>query len=165
VRLIYFLSAFTVAVMDQSTKIMVQREVPLHSYITIVPGFFSISHVLNRGAAFSMLADVKSEYAPMGLIAFSLIILTLIVIFLWRIATTITLMGIALSFILGGALGNLTDRIMQGSVTDFLAFDFGTYHWPDFNLADSFIVIGSCLLVLDVILSKPKPQDSEAPAK
>jgi signal peptidase II len=154
----YFLIAFIVLMMDQATKSIVARSLPLHDTITVIPGFFSISHVLNKGAAFSLFADSGSQYTTPGLIFFSVIVLSVVSTMLWRAGRTFTAGGLALALIMGGALGNLFDRIRIGSVIDFLMFNFGSYHWPDFNVADSAIVIGSLLLISDIFLSKETAQ-------
>jgi signal peptidase II len=150
----YFLIALIVLMMDQATKSIVARSLPLHDTITVIPGFFSISHVLNKGAAFSLFADSGSQYTTPGLIFFSVIVLSVVSTLLWRAGHTFTAGGLALALIMGGALGNLFDRIRIGSVIDFLMFHFGSYHWPDFNVADSAIVIGSLLLISDIFLNK-----------
>jgi signal peptidase II len=154
----YFLIAFIVMMMDQATKSIVARSLPLHDTITVIPGFFSISHVLNKGAAFSLFADSGSQYTTPGLIFFSVIVLSVVSTMLWRASHTFTSGGLALALIMGGALGNLFDRIRIGSVIDFLMFNFGSYHWPDFNVADSAIVIGSLLLISDIFLNKEAAQ-------
>ncbi|HUS18761.1 MAG TPA: signal peptidase II [Terriglobales bacterium] len=151
-RELYFFLAATILVMDQVTKLIVAKSIPLHGGVTVIPGFFRISHELNRGAAFSLLADSRSPWAPIGLIVFSLIIMTVITVILVKAKRDFNRTNVALSLILGGALGNFLDRLFLGSVVDFLAFRLGTYHWPDFNLADSAIVAGSGLLLLEVIL-------------
>jgi signal peptidase II len=150
----YFCIALIVLMMDQATKSIVAHNLPLHDTITVIPGFFSISHVLNKGAAFSLFADSGSQYTTPGLIFFSLIVLAVVSTTLWRASHAFTIGGLALALIMGGALGNLFDRIRIGSVIDFLMFNFGSYHWPDFNVADSAIVIGSLLLISDIFLHK-----------
>src|SRR4051812_44142804 len=141
---------------------VISRSIPLHGAVPIIPGFFSLSHVMNRGAAFSLFAESRSQYTTAGLITFSSAVLIGIFVVLWKSAPRFSRVSLALAFIFGGALGNLVDRILLGSVRDFLAFDFGSYHWPDFNMADSFIVTGSLLLVLDVMLSHGHTQSGPA---
>jgi signal peptidase II len=152
-REIYFFLAATVLIMDQVTKLIVAKFIPLYDSVNVIPGFFRISHVLNRGAAFSMFADVRSPLAPLGLLLFSLIVMVVISIMLMKAGNALTRTNVGLSLILGGALGNFIDRLLHGSVVDFLAFHVGSYHWPDFNLADSAIVAGSGLLLLDVFFA------------
>jgi signal peptidase II len=153
----YFLIALLVLALDQVTKLLIVRNIPLHHTVTIIPGFFSLSHVLNPGAAFSLFADASSTYAPKALIAFSSIVLVGIIFVLARATQGFTLTNLALSFIMGGAMGNLLDRLRLGSVIDFLMFKFGTYYWPDFNVADSAIVVGSLLLVAELFFFHKEP--------
>ena len=88
------------------------------------------------------------------LIMFSVIALVIVSALLWKNSHSMTTTGIGLALILGGALGNLWDRLTQGRVTDFLLFYIGQYQWPAFNVADSAIVIGACLLVFEILFSK-----------
>jgi signal peptidase II len=157
-RRYYFFIAMVVLMFDQATKSLVARNLPLHDTITVIPGFFSISHVLNPGAAFSLFADSASRYTTAGLIFFSLIVLSVVSTMLWRSGHAFTAGGLALALIMGGALGNLLDRIRLGSVIDFLMFNIGSYHWPDFNIADSAIVVGSLLLISDLFLRQEAPE-------
>lgn len=167
-RKLYLFLTLTVLVLDQATKMIVTRSIPLNDSIPVIPGFFRISHVLNPGAAFSFLANSRSPYVPIGLMVFSLVVIVIIASILWKAKLQFNLTNLGLSLVLGGALGNLLDRITNGSVVDFLAFRLGTYHWPDFNIADSGIVAGSALLMIDVFFPSkgPAPQSvspGEAP--
>ena len=128
--------------------------------IPIIPGVFRLSHVLNTGAAFSLLENLPPNAVRLGLIAFSIAAALIVFTLLWRTGRAFTLTSIALALILGGALGNLYDRIRFHHVVDFLAVKIVHYHWPDFNVADSSIVIGACLLLIEIF----RPQiDSPAP--
>jgi signal peptidase II len=158
----YCLFALFVFLLDQLTKLAVSRSIPLNDAIPVIPGFFSISHVLNPGAAFSLFANAPSDYTRAGLITFSTVVVAAIVFVLWRASSIYSRMNVALAFILGGAAGNLVDRVVLGSVVDFLAFRLGSYHWPDFNIADSAIVVGSVLLVADTLFS---PHKAVSPAE
>jgi signal peptidase II len=159
-----FLSAL-IFVLDQAAKFIVARHLALNDAIPVIPGFFSISHVLNPGAAFSLFANGASDYTRSGLITFSCIVIVVLLLVLWRSAVSYSRMNVALSLILGGAAGNLVDRLTIGSVVDFLAFHFGSFHWPDFNVADSAIVIGSFLLIADTLLSPQKTVESGSAAE
>lgn len=156
-REVYFFLAGTVLIMDQVTKLIVAKSIPLHDSITVIPGFFRISHVLNPGAAFSLFADIRSPLATLGLLLFSFIVMTVITTILLKSKRVFNRTNLGLSLILGGALGNFLDRLLTGSVVDFLAFRLGNYHWPDFNLADSAIVAGAGLLLLDVFFEAKSP--------
>jgi signal peptidase II len=151
-REIYFFLAVTVLIMDQVSKLIVARSIPLNDAVTVIPGFFRISHVLNPGASFSLFADVRSPLVRIGLLLFSVVVMAVIATILVRAKRDLSRTNLGLSLILGGAMGNFLDRLLGGSVVDFLAFRIGTYHWPDFNLADTAIVTGSGFLLLDVIL-------------
>lgn len=153
-RRYYFLISLLVAALDQSSKLLIVRNIPLHQTVTVIPDFFSLSHVLNPGAAFSLFADASPVYAPKALIAFSSIVLIAISTFLWRSRPEFAFTGLALALIMGGAMGNLVDRLRLGSVIDFLMFKLGNYYWPDFNLADSAIVVGSLMLVAELFFAQ-----------
>ena len=123
--------------------------------IPIIPGVFRLSHVLNTGAAFSLLENLPPNAVRLGLIAFSIAAALIVFTLLWRTGRAFTLTSIALALILGGALGNLYDRIRFHHVVDFLAVRIYHYNWPDFNVADSCIVIGACLLLLEIFRAQP----------
>ena len=152
----YFALAALVTVLDQASKAIISAKVPLHTTVTVVPQFFSLSHVLNRGAAFSLFSNLPAEYTRPALIAFSATVFAAVVWALARLPHLRRLLAPSLALILGGAAGNLIDRLRLGSVVDFLAFDLGRYHWPDFNLADSAIVLGAFLLIVDSLWPAPK---------
>jgi signal peptidase II len=156
--------ASLVLLADQISKALIARAIPLHETVPVIPGFFRLSHVWNRGAAFSLFAQGDPMVVRLGLIAFSALICVALLAALWRMRRRMGRTALALSLVLGGATGNLLDRVFRGSVVDFLAFQLGPYHWPDFNLADSTIVIGALLLVLDVIWGGPaSPPSVTAP--
>jgi signal peptidase II len=135
---------------DRWTKTWVAAHISIGGAIPVVPGFLRITHWLNEGAAFSLFADSASPNAVRwGLIAFSAIAAIAVLIALIRLGSRISLTTVALALVLGGAVGNLHDRIRYGSVVDFIEVHIFGYHWPDFNVADSCIVIGACLLLLD----------------
>ncbi len=157
----YYLIAIVVFALDQATKLAIVRNIPLNRSVAIIPGFFGLSHVLNPGAAFSLFADSSSTYAPKLLIAFAFIVLTAIFVVLWRSGKGFALSNLALALIMGGAMGNLLDRLRIGSVIDFLMFKFGSYYYPDFNVADSAIVVGSLLLIAELFFHKSETADSE----
>lgn len=156
-RKLYFAIAFGVLVLDRLTKWLVQERIPLHDTITIIPNFFRLTHVQNRGAAFGLFAESPSEWRVLLLVLFSLVALSVVSAMLWKNSHAMTVTGWALALILGGALGNLWDRVVDGHVVDFLDFYVGSYHWPAFNVADSAIVAGALLLVGE-ILFRPTPE-------
>lgn len=153
-RAIHFLLALLVVLFDRWTKHLVAVRIALYTHIQVIPAFFRITHTENTGAAFSLFADSPSHWKTVMLIGFSLIAMVVVSILLWRQSRPLTMTGIALSLILGGAVGNVWDRITAGRVVDFLDFYYQQYHWPVFNLADSAIVVGASLLVLEIIFGQ-----------
>lgn len=151
--LLFLLSALVI-LLDRVTKIAVAHMLPLGGEHVVIPKVFWISHVLNTGAAFSLFGDAGSpERVRWLLVGFSLIAAVVIVIVLVRIGRRITATTFGLALILGGAVGNVYDRIRTGAVIDFLEIHIVHYHWPDFNVADSCIVCGGILLVLHSLVA------------
>jgi signal peptidase II len=147
-----------VFVADRLTKIWVSAHVPYAGAIPVIPRVLRITHWTNDGAAFSMFADSTSPHAVrIALVAFTILAAAVVLVVLVRLGNRITLTTVALALILGGALGNVHDRIAYGSVVDFIEIHIFSYHWPDFNIADSSIVVGACLLFLDSLLPARKP--------
>ncbi len=140
-----------VVLIDHLTKRYISNRLPAGHAHVVIPGVLRITHVLNTGAAFSMFADSFSpEMVRDGLIVFSILAAILVSAMLWRAGQNITPTSIALALILGGALGNLYDRVRLHFVIDFIEVHIYHYHWPDFNVADSCIVIGACLLLIEI---------------
>jgi signal peptidase II len=139
--------------LDRITKTWVTEHIPIGGSIPVIPHVLAISHWLNQGAAFSLFADSASPHAVRwGLIAFTLVAAAAVLVAMVRLGSRFTLTTIALALILGGAIGNVHDRIAYGSVVDFIEVHIFSYHWPDFNVADSSIVVGACMLLLDSLL-------------
>lgn len=136
-------------VLDQATKIVVDRTMALYQSIPVIDGFFSITYLRNKGAAFSFLADF--DYRRPFFIVVTLIALAAIVVAFRRLRDDQYLAAVSLSLIFSGALGNLIDRARLGEVIDFLDVYWKTHHWPAFNVADSAICVGVALLALDMI--------------
>ncbi len=155
-RSIHFLLALLVVIVDRWSKHVVAARIAMYNHIQVIPGFFRITHTENTGAAFSLFADSPAHWKTAMLIGFSLVAMIVVSILLWKQSWALSKTGIALSLILGGAFGNLWDRATHGRVVDFLLVYVKQYQWPVFNLADSAIVIGACLLVLDIIFDRPK---------
>ncbi|HEY7220122.1 MAG TPA: signal peptidase II [Candidatus Binatia bacterium] len=146
-----------IIVFDQLTKAIVDRTMPLHHSIPIIDGLFSLTYVRNTGAAFGIFAGSHEAFRLPFLILVSMIAIGVICVMLKRLNEKETGLITALTFILGGAIGNLIDRILYGEVIDFLDFYWSTYHWPAFNLADSFITIGVAITL--VFLMRAKSED------
>jgi signal peptidase II len=155
-RATHFLLALFVVLLDRWTKRLVAARIAMYNHIQVIPGFFRITHTENTGAAFSLFADSPSHWKTAMLISFSVVAMIVVSVLLWKQSRALTMTGIALSLILGGAVGNLWDRVASGRVVDFLLFYVKTYQWPVFNLADSAIVVGASVLVLEIIFGQPK---------
>lgn len=150
----YLLIALIVVLLDRWTKHIVAQRISLYSHIQIIPGFFRLTHTENTGAAFSLFADSTAPWKSALLIGFSVIALAVVSVLLWKNNHTHIVTGIGLSLIMGGAVGNLWDRVARGRVIDFLLFYVKRYQWPVFNLADSAIVVGAGLLVLEILFTR-----------
>src|SRR3954451_8540332 len=155
-RAIHLLIALLVVLLDRWTKRAVATHLAMYAHIQIIPGFFRITHTENTGAAFSLFADSPSHWKTAMLISFSVIAMIVVSVLLWKQSRVLTMSGVALSLILGGAVGNLWDRVASGRVVDFLLFYVKQYQWPVFNLADSAIVVGASLLVLEIVFGHAK---------
>lgn len=137
-----------IMILDQVSKYIVRNNLTLYEIKPFMP-FWNWTLAFNEGAAFSFLAN-QGGWQKIFFGAVSLIVsIALIYYILKKVYTGIS--GLALSFILGGAVGNMIDRIYAGKVTDFIDWYYGDYHWPAFNLADSFICIGVTLLIIEMI--------------
>ena len=156
-----YVIAAGVFTLDRVTKMVIDRLVPLWETREVIPGFFNIVHTENAAAAFSLFASVAPGWRRFFLIGSSSIAAVLLSVLLWRdgaraVGSRMASVGMAL--ILGGAVGNLYDRIIPGTVTDFLELYLGSFSWPAFNVADSAISIGAGLVLLDLLLAKRAPK-------
>ncbi|MBC8060666.1 MAG: signal peptidase II [Clostridiaceae bacterium] len=138
--MIWILIIGIIVILDQVVKYMVVQNLAIGASITVIDKFFSIYHTVNTGAAWSIFMGQRVLFIIITLIA-------CVVIAYLLIKSKDKLLKLALSLIFAGAVGNLIDRIAKGSVTDFLRFDFGSYMFPIFNVADMSVVIGSALLM------------------
>ncbi|HUE24644.1 MAG TPA: signal peptidase II [Bryobacteraceae bacterium] len=152
----YGLSAAVFAV-DRLSKSIVEARVSPFDVHPVIPGFFDIVHSQNRGVAFGLMNDSTSAWRTVVLIVFAAAALLLVAGLLWRASRLDRWTAMGLALVLGGAAGNLFDRILWGRVTDFLEFYIGDLHWPTFNVADSCIVVGSGLLLLELLRPKRQP--------
>ncbi len=153
-RKYFFLIAAAVLLLDRLAKWSVASNIPLHDSVTVIPGCFRLTHVQNTGAAFGLFAESTAQWKIGALVSFSVIALMVVSALLWKHSHSLSTTTIGLSLILGGATGNLWDRMFTGHVVDFLDFYVGSYHWPAFNVADSAIVIGAILLVSEIVFAK-----------
>lgn len=163
-RVAYLAVAIGVIALDQITKAVVAARIPLHATISVIPGFFDLTHVRNTGAAFGILAGEASSGRTLLLTGVALVVFGGVVIYAWRSPARDTVLQTALAFISGGAVGNLIDRIRFDSVTDFLRFYVGAHEWPSFNMADSAITTGVLLLAWD-IWRRPGQEPASSPGK
>ncbi|WP_027183330.1 signal peptidase II [Desulfovibrio inopinatus] len=145
--------AVCIIILDQATKAYIASTMTLWSSFPVVDNFFNIVFVLNRGAAFGFLNNADSNWQAYFFIGITCLALVLIWSMLKRSHNEDTLFNASLGLVLGGAIGNLVDRIRLGEVIDFLDFQFGSYHWPAFNVADIAITTGALLLALCLLFS------------
>ncbi|MFP4083668.1 MAG: signal peptidase II [Desulfonatronovibrio sp.] len=151
---IVFVLGGIILFLDQATKLWIQNTIPLWESRTIIPGLFDLVHVLNKGAAFGFLAELEGNMQTYFFIAVTGLAIVLIVHLLRTVHREDTYLFTALGLILGGALGNLIDRIRLGMVIDFLDFYFREHHWPAFNVADMAISAGAILLLVSFYKKK-----------
>jgi len=161
-RVAHFFLALLVVFVDRWTKRLAASRIALYAHIQVIPGFFRLTHTENTGAAFSLFADSPAHWKTGLLIAFSVVAMAVVLVLLWKQTRALTTSGIALSLILGGAAGNLWDRVVSGRVVDFLLFYVKQYQWPVFNLADSAIVMGAGLLVIEILFHKPEKDETRS---
>lgn len=145
-----------IVLLDQVTKALIQKWMPLHSVREVVPGFFSLVHVRNTGAAFSFLAGGPSSLRPAFLVTLTLLVMGILLFAYRKLPSRDRWMRAAYSLILGGAAGNLVDRLRLGEVIDFLDFYVGTHHWPAFNIADSAITTGAVMVLVSFLPRKQR---------
>jgi len=150
--------ALAVVVLDRLTKLWIDLRLNDFDSISVIPGLFRIVHTENPGAAFGFLADGNVLLRVAVLIGVSVIVVLFVAFALWsrRTAFTDPLSRWGLALIMGGAIGNLWDRIFRGTVTDFLEIYQGSWTFPAFNVADSAITVGAVLLLIDLV--RPKHQ-------
>ncbi len=148
----FYLIALAIVLLDQATKHLIVRTIRLGQGIPVVPGFFDLVFVLNPGAAFSFLATLPDSVRNPFFVMISVTAVILIIAYHTRHLQQHALASLSLALILGGAVGNLIDRLRYGMVVDFLLVHVYQYHWPAFNVADSAISVGVSLMVLDLLL-------------
>ena len=145
--------AAAVLFLDQASKTYIREHLGLYDSIVVIDSFFQITHLQNPGAAFGLLADSHASWRIPFFLLVGAVAVTALGFFVRRIEDHRWLLLGGLGTILGGACGNLVDRIRLGVVTDFLDFHFRGYHWPAFNVADSGITVGMVILILYTLLA------------
>ena len=157
--MIILLAALLVTVSDQVTKQIIRYNFAEGETLPVIDGFFNLTFVRNSGAAWGMF----QEYS-WALIALSIFMLCLMIVFRHSFISESWYQRLALGLMIGGILGNLIDRVKLGAVTDFLDFYVGSYHWPSFNIADSAICIGVGIYVLSATWSEDHPLHETKPS-
>lgn len=152
--LLFVLPALAVLALDQVSKIYIDRTMQIFDSITVIPNFFNITYLRNRGAAFSILAD--SSYRLPFFITVSVVALIVILTALRKMRNDQKLAIFSLALIFSGALGNLIDRVRMGEVIDFIYVHWYRHYWPAFNVADSAICVGVFLLAIDMMLEEKR---------
>jgi signal peptidase II len=158
----HLLVVLAIVLLDQGTKALVVRSLALHEYVPLIDGLLSLSHVRNRGAAFGFLSDWDIPYQSALLSTLSVLALLAIALYFLRLPAAARLPRLALALVLGGAAGNLIDRVRLGYVVDFVHVYWRQHQWPDFNVADSAITVGVTLLVLDILRSPGEAPEGAA---
>ncbi|MDX1643541.1 MAG: signal peptidase II [Thermoanaerobaculia bacterium] len=160
----YLLLSLVVLLLDQLSKGLIEARLPLFGRYEVVPGFLNLVHVRNRGVAFGLLSEHGSaSWGVLLLVVLGLGALTVVAIYFRRTPPTERLLLVSLALIMGGAVGNLVDRIGSGAVTDFVDAYYGTYHWHTFNVADSAITIGIVLMLIDFVFAGGRTAEGDAP--
>jgi len=148
-------------ILDQITKVIVQNKFDLHESIVVMEGFFSLTYILNPGAAFGFMADQSETFRAIFFGIVSILALSLLIAFFRQTPANDTFSLIALSLLFGGAIGNMIDRVRLGEVVDFLDFYVGQSHWPAFNVADSAITIGVSIMMVHLFFEKKDEEKQE----
>ena len=154
------LLSLAVVVADQWTKYLIERHLAPNRQIEVIPGFLDLIYVRNSGIAFGLFAAGSNPLGIVALTVLGLVALTMVLVYFWRTPDSNRWVLVALAFILGGAIGNLVDRALSGSVTDFIEVYLGPFHWPTFNAADSAITIGIVMIAIDALWLHRKEKSS-----
>jgi signal peptidase II len=152
----FYIITITITLLDQISKFYVQGTLQLGQVVPVIPSFFNLTHVLNPGAAFGFLSGAPAAIRHPLFTAISIFAVLFIIYYRARHRQMRLLPSVGLAGILGGAVGNLIDRLRLGMVVDFLDFYYGTYHWPAFNVADSAITIGVALMIFEILTEREK---------
>ncbi|HWC97591.1 MAG TPA: signal peptidase II [Candidatus Sulfopaludibacter sp.] len=154
-------AAAAVFLLDRLSKYLIETRVSESDVYKVIPGFFEIIRSENRGVAFGIFNDSTFEWRTTLLVVVSVAAVVAVSVILWNAHKLDRISLWSLALVLGGAAGNVFDRIVSGKVTDFLQVYLGTYPWPTFNVADSAIVVGSILLLFSQM--KPRRQAANVP--
>ena len=157
----YLLLSLSVLVADQWSKWLVGLHLPEYAVQPLIPGCLNLTHVKNTGVAFGLFAAAGQGAGSWILAGLGLAALALVTLYFWRVPRDNHLLQTALALVLGGAVGNLLDRVAAGAVTDFIDFYVGTWHWHTFNVADSGITVGIVLIAWDSLRHHRRPAVEE----
>jgi signal peptidase II len=157
-RWLELVTVVVIVALDQATKAMVRARLPLYESVTVIPGFFDLTHVRNTGAAFGMLNGVEFAYKPAVMVIVALIALGAVASYALTLPSSQQIARYGLSLILGGAVGNLIDRATVGYVVDFVDVYWRGIHFWAFNVADSAITVGVILMLFDVLGVRRVPE-------
>jgi signal peptidase II len=161
-KLRYLFISLAVLVFDQWTKWLVEMHLPHHVAEPVIPGFFNLTHVKNTGVAFGLFAAQGVGSGSWLLTLLGLAALLAVALYFWFTPSHDRLLLVALALVVGGAVGNLIDRVVAGAVTDFVDLYVGTHHWPAFNVADSAISIGIVLMAIDSFRPRHRQPERDA---
>ena len=155
------LPAAIIVVIDQASKIIVAETIRFHDSITVIKGLFNLVHVRNKGMAFGLMNRPDANFGFYILVAATIIAVILLIYWLSTLKAGENGLRLGLSLILGGAAGNLIDRIRLGEVIDFLDFYISTHHWPSFNVADSAITVGTIFVAFSLFFQGTSEERSD----
>lgn len=162
-KLAYLLMAAAIFMVDQTSKAWAIRKLRFGGEVSVVPNFLNFAYAQNTGVAFSFLDD-HGDAGRYGLSVVAMIAAVLVLYYFWRVPHTHDRLLGALGLLLAGIIGNVVDRVRLGFVIDFIDVQFGSWHYPTFNVADMAICIGAGLLLLDMFVSKKGDKKDEAKA-
>lgn len=158
-RRLDILIAVLIVLADQITKAVIRSTIPIYSSLSVVPGLLNFTHVRNTGAAFGILNSVDFPFKPLLIAIVATAALVAVAFYAAGLAPHQRAARVGLALVIGGAAGNLLDRLVHGSVVDFVDVYWGTYHFWAFNLADSAITIGVAVLILDMLRTTSHASD------
>jgi signal peptidase II len=154
-RLVEFVLPTLIVVIDQASKAKVRAALPVHDSVTVIPGFLDITHALNSGAAFGILNGADFPYKTVIIAVIATAALIGVGVYAASLSHHQLIARIGLALIIGGAAGNLIDRVLTGSVVDFVDVYWRTHHFWAFNVADAAISVGVTMLILDMLMTGP----------
>jgi signal peptidase II len=151
----YFLLVGILLILDQASKSWVAAKLGLYETIKVIPGFFNVTHVRNKGAIFGVFNHLPGNTMALLLLALSLLAFFLVLAYFIKTPPEQKLTRFTLALVMAGALGNQIDRVFRGTVVDFLEFHVRRFYWPTFNVADSCVTVGAVLLIYIFFLRRP----------